>query len=111
MPAFPESAATRCPMLQDNPQDLAARLDRLEMRIGEIHALMVGQRKIKDFYSTAEVAEALGKAEFTVREWCRHGRVRAEKRSCGRGNSQEWMISHDELTRIRNKGLLPLRKD
>ncbi len=98
-------------MIQDNPLDLAARLARLEVQIGEIHALMVGQRKIQDFYSTAEVAEALGKAEFTVREWCRHGRVRAEKRPCGRGTSQEWMISHDELTRIRNEGLLPLRKD
>ncbi len=46
-----------------------------------------------------------------MREWFRLGRIRAEKRPCGRGRSQEWMINHDELTRIRNEGLLPLRKD
>jgi len=50
----------------------------------------------------------LGKAEFTVREWCRQGRVEAGKRPCGRGRSREWTVSHKELTRLRNEGLLPL---
>ena len=63
---------------------------------------------MKDWYTVAEVAEILGKAEFTVREWCRLGRVYASKRACGRGTSQEWIIAHEELTRIRNEGLLPL---
>jgi hypothetical protein len=34
--------------------------------------------------------------------------VRAEKRQCGRSVSQEWIVSHEELTRIRNEGLLPV---
>ena len=98
-------------MNTDTPQEIITRLGRIEMQLAEVRDLLASQKTLKDYYSTAEVAEALGKAEFTVREWCRHGRVRAETRSCGRGTSQEWMISHDELTRIRNKGLLPLRKD
>jgi hypothetical protein len=84
-------------------EEVIERLARIE------HALdtIIRQRTIKDCYTTAEAAELLGKAEFTVREWCRLRRVRASKRPCGRGASQEWIISHDELQRIRNEGLLP----
>jgi len=60
--------------------------------------------------TTHEVAKVVGKAEFTVREWCRLGRVAASKRACGRGKFQEWIVSHEELTRLRNEGLLPIRK-
>jgi hypothetical protein len=90
-------------MTTDEFHDLAARLDRIEQTLD----LIVQQRAIKEWYSTAEVAKLLGKAEFTVREWCRLGRVQAEKKKCGRGTSSEWIISHEELTRVRNEGLLP----
>lgn len=83
--------------------DLHARLDRIETLL----AALVGERAAKDWYSTAEAAAVLGRAEFTVREWCRLGRVRAEKKRCGRGQSGEWIISHEELIRVRNEGLLP----
>ena len=85
-------------------QDIQERLSRIE----EVLEHLRQERTVKDWYTTTEVATLLGKAEFTVREWCRLGRVHAAKRSCGRGCSQEWIISHDELTRIRNEGLLPL---
>lgn len=78
------------------------RLDRIE----DILRRLAQERVTQKFYSTADVAKRLGKAEFTVREWCRHGRVLAEKRPCGRGNTQEWMISHEELLRIQAEGLL-----
>jgi hypothetical protein len=87
----------------DNDSALYQRLDRIEAALG----LLVQQRTIKDWYSTAEIAGIVGKAEFTVREWCRLGRVHAQKRACGRGPTQEWMVSHDELVRIQNHGLLP----
>ncbi len=83
--------------------DIAERLTRIEL----ILKSLVEQRTVKEWYTTADVAKLLGKAEFTVREWCRLGRVRAAKKKCGRGASSEWIISHDELTRIRNQGLLP----
>ena len=73
-------------------------------RIERMLEAMFNQRPQKGFYTTAEI---VGRAEFTVREWCRHGRILAEKRPCGRGRSKEWMISHDELQRYRDEGLLP----
>jgi hypothetical protein len=80
------------------------RLERIEAVLNSL----VEQRSPKAWYSTAEAARALGRCPFTVREWCRMRRVHAEKRRCGRGRSQEWMIAHDELVRIQNEGLLPL---
>jgi hypothetical protein len=90
--------------------ELADQLDQLTGRLARIEAALstlIEQRMVKEWYSTEEVAKLLGKAPFTVREWCRLGRVRASKRNCGRGYHSEWMISHEELTRLRSHGLLP----
>lgn len=81
-------------------------IDKLTALEAAVQVLVQG-KTVKEWYSTTEVAQKLGKAEFTVREWCRLGRVNATKRMCGRGVSQEWMIGHDELERIQNEGLLP----
>jgi len=89
---------------------VSPRNDELLSRLATIEALLaslVEQRTVKEWYSTADVAAILGKAEFTVREWCRLGRVHAAKKKSGRGVASEWIISHAELTRIRNEGLLP----
>jgi hypothetical protein len=61
----------------------------------------------ESWYTTAEVGKLLNKSEYTVREWCRQRRVRATKRACGWGDSKDWIVSHEELTRLRNEGLLP----
>ena len=84
-------------------EQIFERLDRIEACLQSL----VSQRLVKEYYTTTEVAQVLDKAEFTVREWCRLSRIHAIKRDCGRGNSKEWLISHDELERVRNRGLLP----
>jgi hypothetical protein len=68
---------------------LVERLDRIEAAL----ALLIQQRTVKDWYSTEEIAQNLGKAEYTVREWCRQGRIRAKKKPCGRGKGGEWLVS------------------
>jgi hypothetical protein len=84
--------------------DLRTLLDRIETKLDQI----INRHQIQDYYSTSDIAEILKRSEFTVRQWCRLHRVHAEKRPCGRGRSQEWMISHVELQRIQSEGLLPL---
>jgi hypothetical protein len=91
--------------MSEEMEALLGRLDRIEAALAEL----LRQRTAKDWYTTEEVAKALGKAEFTVREWCRLGRIRAEKRQSGRGKFQAWVVSHAELQRFQREGLLPFK--
>ena len=83
---------------------LDLRLDRIEEKLDRL----LGIAPTKDFYSTCEVAEAVLRSEYTVREWCRLGRIKAEKGPSGRGRSKEWIVPKAELDRIRSRGLLPI---
>lgn len=85
---------------------LRESLERIESMLKAI----LEREMVKDWYSTDEFARLVGKAEFTVREYCRLGRIRAEKRKSGRGAHPAWVISHDELLRFRRDGLLPLER-
>ena len=82
-------------------QALLLRLDQIEAK------LQVDQKTEREYFSVSEAAEILGKATFTVREWCRLERINARKRRSGRGRSLEWMIPAKEIQRIIDQGLLP----
>jgi hypothetical protein len=80
--------------------------ERLE-KIENLLTALVERQQVREWYSTQEFAQAVGKAEFTIREYCRLGRLRAEKRHSGRGAYPQWVLSHAELERYRRNGLLP----
>ena len=83
--------------------------DRLK-NIEAMLATLVERQVVREWYTTEQVAQLVGKAEFTVREWCRHGRLKAEKRMSGRGAYPAWIVSHNELLRYQREGLLPCRR-
>src|SRR4051812_37366964 len=61
-----------------------AKLDRrtaaIEQLLVELNARLDGRRTFKSWYNTTELADLLGKSDFTVREkWCNQGRVACEK--------------------------------
>ncbi len=87
--------------------DAQTTIEERLKKIEEALAVLVGRQVVKEWYTTVEVAKAIEKAEYTVREWCRLGRIRAKKKPCGRGKGGEWLVSHNELIRLRNEGLLP----
>jgi hypothetical protein len=80
---------------------LIERLERIEAAVAEL----LRQRTAKEWYT---VAALVGREPFTVREWCRHCRVAAEKRQSGHGSHPEWVISYAELQRYQRYGLRPL---
>jgi hypothetical protein len=81
-------------------------LERLAILEAKIDSLL-RQPRDQESYNVAQFSERVGREEFTTREWCRLGRIKASKRRCGRGTSLEWGISHDELLRYLSEGLLP----
>jgi excisionase family DNA binding protein len=98
--------ATTVHALADQLDTLAARLDRIESAL----QALVERQRVRDYYTTEEAAKALGRSEYTVREWCRLGRIHAEKKGSGRGKYQSWVVCHDELLRVQREGLLPVKK-
>jgi hypothetical protein len=71
--------------------------------------VLVERQPQKEWYCVEEFARIVGRVAFTCREWCRSGRVQAEKRVSGRGAHASWVISHAELLRYQRDGLLPRR--
>ena len=94
--------------LADKIEKIGTRQERVEALLENVSVALDGRTSKRESYTTHEVAELEGKTPFTVREWCRLGRINAVKRPTGRGDSNEWEISHAELERYRNHGLLPL---
>lgn len=112
-------------------EEIFAKLKRIEVMLGHLthtvetlqgevrtrlggiedHLELLDRQQAKqEAYSTEDFARLVDKDTYTVREWCRLGRVRAAKRPSGRGNSKEWMIPHEELVRYRQQGLLPFHR-
>jgi hypothetical protein len=89
-----------------NPQldELFERLSAIEQAL----QLLVQRETAREWYTTEQFAQLAGKAEFTVREWCRYGRLNAKKQLSGRGAFPAWVISHQELLRYQREGLLPI---
>ena len=83
---------------------LEERLEKIEEKLD----LLVERQTVKDWYTTEEFAERVGKSELTIREHCRYGRIKAEKKRSGRGAHSTWAISHAELLRFQKDGLIPL---
>ena len=97
---------------------VAQRLAAVEEKVAGICQITEMLQQIKESlaqpsqrqeaYSPVEIAKILGKKPYTVREWCRLKRINARKRPYGRGDADEWEISHEELERIKAHGLLPI---
>jgi len=101
------SNAAICSFQDADMHAIRSQLNRIESVLNTL----LQQRMVKGWYSTEEFAQIVGKAEFTCREWCRHGRIHAEKRKSGRGKFCSWAISHEELLRYQRDGLLPENRD
>jgi hypothetical protein len=85
---------------------LEERLDRIEFML----TTLVERQSVKDFYEIEEFAKLVGKSCFTCREWCRLGRVGAQKKLSGRGAYARWVVPHAELLRYQKEGLLPFNR-
>lgn len=97
-----------------NSTDHLLKLNEVIYRLGRLEQLVTEaikqQAPSKEFYTVEEFGKLVDLSPYTVREHCRLGRLQATKTVSGRGNIPEWRISHAELVRYRNYGLLPLRK-
>jgi excisionase family DNA binding protein len=88
-------------VMPEAPAEMAEIISRLD-RIEKLMTLNV----VKEAYSVEDVAERLGNAIFTVRQWCNKGHIRATK-TRGVGKRGSWRISAEELARVQEHGPSP----
>jgi hypothetical protein len=84
-------------MLKAHSDAIDQKLERLALRPTE-----------RASYTIEELAALIGRAVYTVREWCRHGQLAAEKTATQSGPYARWTISHSEYLRFQREGLLPI---
>lgn len=60
--------------------------DRLT-RIEAMLAVLVQGQQEREWYTVEEFAHIVGRSEFTCRQWCRLGRIEANKKASGRGGT------------------------
>jgi hypothetical protein len=96
------AAVPNTPLPSDAPPWVAGLMERLE-RIERHLALAVE----KEWYTTEEAAERLGRKVWPVRQWCNKGQVPGAKKVRGKGRAGEWRIPHEGLVRLQNEGPLP----
>ena len=81
----------------------AERLAAMESALSRIEkGMKVSQAASPDkhAYTVSEVAELTNLSEWTVRNACNKGRIKAQK-----GPDEKWRIPRDELVKIQNEGL------
>lgn len=83
------------------------RLDSIEHKLTQLLEKSIA----RPWYTVEQFARIVGKATFTCREWCRLRRIHAEKSMTQTGASATWVISHEELTRYQQHGLLQQRRE
>jgi transposase len=79
----------------------------VEERLARIESMLdtLTELQIRSWYSVEEFAQQVNRSPFTVREWCRLGRIQGRKKESGRGAHPSWAISHEELQRYQREGL------
>ncbi len=80
----------------------------IEERLDRIESLLLAFMQKQDgrcWYSVEEFARIVDRSSFTCRQWCRLGRIAAQKKASGRGAHKSWAISHEELLRYQRDGL------
>jgi hypothetical protein len=83
---------------------LGQHITAIEQDVAEIKSVVISQRIEKEWYTTTELAEALGKSQYTIQErWANEGRIECEKDP----ESGKWRIPGHEFRRLVGGG--PLR--
>lgn len=93
--------------LGDADEELRKQIAQLQAMVVELYKCV--QKKLttnppqqeRERYTVKEFAELVNRKPYTVREWCRHKRIRSN-----RDASKRFRISHAEYLRFKDNGLL-----
>jgi len=80
---------------------LESRVAGMSEQLSEMQGVMSEMGTLKDWYTTAEVAELVGVTRQTIQDrWCNQGRIECEKCEA----TGKWRIPGHEYDRLRRRG-------
>jgi hypothetical protein len=86
---------------------LGTQMGSLTELVADLQRRMEKQQTVKEWYTTSELAQALGRSHYTVQErWCNEGRIACEKDP----DSGKWRIPGEEYQRLVGGGGLRAKK-
>lgn len=98
------------PQSSNRVEKLIAQVDRIEQMLVEMlklgNASKLAEFKAEQAMTVEQAARHLKRRPFTVREWCRKGRIKAY-RATARGPYAEWRIPAESIKAYLAHGLLP----
>jgi hypothetical protein len=89
-------------------QTVADRVTAVQEQLRRLEEALHGDEPEPTALTVAAAAALCNRSEFTVREWCRHGRIQCERASSGRGPYAEYRIPMEAIRHYQSHGLLPL---
>jgi hypothetical protein len=89
------------PMLREIRVAVAGLRYQIEHAVAELRADLAGKRK--SHFTVEEVSALAGRAPYTVRQWIKHGLIRAI-RVDGTGPKGRLLVPREELEKIVNRG-------
>jgi hypothetical protein len=103
----PQDSTHHSDLLLQAMMMLGQRMTAMEQNVAEIKSVVLAQRVEKEWYTTSELAEAMGKSQYTVQErWCNDGRIESQKDP----ESGKWRIPGQEYRRLVGGGPLKPRR-
>ena len=97
----PGHEPVRTDLIVQSLETVTDRLSTVERLVTEVHEIILGQRLEKEWYTTGELAEILGKSQYTIQErWCNEGRIECKKDP----DTGKWRIPGHEVRRLRAGG-------
>ena len=88
-------------------RQLSDQLDALKGQMQELRrSLQTHATDEPTSYDIATASIRLRRAKFTLREWCRNGRITAYRSNSGRGPYSEWRIPAEAIRYYEAHGLL-----
>jgi hypothetical protein len=86
---------------------ILSQLEQLKSEFAKLcERIAQSTSEMPEVMTVKQVSLYLEKAPFTVREWCRHGRIKSHRAS-KRGRYSEYRISADAIRYYLEHGLLP----
>lgn len=94
--------------MTDQNETLEEKVEQLTELVRKCYSCLevLMLKQTRTHYTVKEFAKVTGWSEYQIREWCKEGKIQAEKTKERRGAHTCWRIPHEERIRLTRESAL-----